>query len=392
MPVLEETLGVMVFQEQLSQSAMHMAGFDPAEADTLRKVVSKKHREKKLRDFHERFTRGAAERGVEPKVIEEVWQMMMGFDGYSFCKPHSASYTLVAYKSAWLRAHYPAEFMAAVISNGGGYYGAFEYLSEARRMGLRILPPDINQSEIRFTGKGREVRIGLMQIRELSREAMEAVVHERDRRGSFTSPESFLQRTRGHVHLQDVRCLIKAGCFDALGRALPRPALLWQALEFFNREKQEKALSLFERPEGEVPSKGLPPARDPYPRHLMLKQEKEAFGFPISIHPLDQYRNLLKRLNYTRARDLPSSVGRRVTTIGWLVTGKTVHTREGDAMKFISFEDTTGIYETVFFPKIYHRTCHMLKGSRPYILKGRVEEDFGAVSVTVDWVGFLGGK
>ena len=121
----------------------------------------------------------------------------------------------------------------------------------------------------------------------------------------------------------------------------------------------------------------------------MLKQEKEAFGFPLSIHPLEQYRDLLKGLNYTRARDLPSRVGRRVTAIGWMVTGKTVHTREGDPMKFISFEDSTGIYETVFFPGIYHRTCHMLSGSRPYILKGRVEEDFGAVSVTVDWIGFL---
>ena len=154
-PVLEETLGVMVFQEQLSQSAMAMAGFDAAEADTLRKVVSKKHREKKLRDFYSRFVKGASERGVSEEKIEEVWQMMMGFEGYSFCKPHSASYTLVAYKSAYLRAHYPAEFMAAVISNGGGYYSTFGYLSEARRMGLKILPPDINESEIKYTGKGK---------------------------------------------------------------------------------------------------------------------------------------------------------------------------------------------------------------------------------------------
>ena len=140
-PVLNETLGIMVFQEQLSRAAIHLAGFDPAEADMLRKTVSKKHKEKKLRDFRERFVQGARERGVHDKVIYEVWKMMMGFDGYSFCKPHSASYTLVAYKSAWLRAHYPAEFMAAVISNGGGYYGTFSYISEARRMGLKVLPP-----------------------------------------------------------------------------------------------------------------------------------------------------------------------------------------------------------------------------------------------------------
>jgi len=140
-PVLEETLGVMVFQEQLSQAAIHLAGFDPAEADTLRKTVSKKHKEKKLRDFYARFARGASERGVSREVIEEVWQMMIGFDGYSFCKPHSASYTMVAYKSAYLRAHYPAEFMASVISNHGGYYSTLSYISEARRMGLEVSPP-----------------------------------------------------------------------------------------------------------------------------------------------------------------------------------------------------------------------------------------------------------
>ena len=131
----------MVFQEQLSQVAIHLAGFEPAEADSLRKVVSKKHKQKKLRDFCRRFVQGALDRGASPKVIREVWQMIMGFDGYSFCKPHSASYTMVAYKSAFLWAHCPAEFMASVISNGGGYYATFGCISEARRVGSRSSPP-----------------------------------------------------------------------------------------------------------------------------------------------------------------------------------------------------------------------------------------------------------
>jgi error-prone DNA polymerase len=121
----------------------------------------------------------------------------------------------------------------------------------------------------------------------------------------------------------------------------------------------------------------------------MLKQEVETLGFPLSIHPLDRCRNSLKCLNYTRAQDLRNNVGRRVTMTGWLVTGKTVRTRAGDAMKFVSFEDTTDIYEAVFFPKAYNRFCHMLNAARPYLLKGRVEEDFGAVNITVDWIGFL---
>ena len=238
----------MVFQEQLSQSAMAMAGFDAAEADTLRKVVSKKHREKKLRDFYSRFVRGASERGVGTEKIEEVWQMMMGFEGYSFCKPHSASYTLVAYKSAYLRAHYPADFMAAVISNGGGYYSTFGYLSEARRMGLRILPADINESDIKYTGKDKEIRVGLMQLKEVSQEGVEFIVRERSKHGPFTSLDRFLLRTSGHVHLQDVRVLIKAGCFDSITQGLSKPALLWKALRFFDTPSASSSLNLFESP------------------------------------------------------------------------------------------------------------------------------------------------
>jgi error-prone DNA polymerase len=384
-PVLEETLGVMVFQEQLSQAAMHLAGFDPAEADTLRKVVSKKDREKRLRDFYARFVQGARERGVSTKVIEDVWKMIMGFDGYSFCKPHSASYTLVAYKSAYLRAHYPAEFMASVISNGGGYYSTFGYLSEARRMGLVILGPDINESEIKYTGKHRKIRIGLMQLKALSQEGREFIVHERSRHGPFTSFNDFLCRTAHHLHFQDVRILIKAGCFDSMAHRFSRPSLMWQALGFFGgKYQEEKTPSLFSPPTLLSQLK-----QHPYPKDLMLKHELESLGFLISLHPLARYDKLVRGLDYVKAEDLYGHIGKQVTTIGWLVTGKTVHTKDGDPMKFVSFEDTTGLYETVFFPKEYNRFCHMLNEMRPYILKGKVEEDFSSITLTVNWMGFL---
>jgi error-prone DNA polymerase len=397
-PILEETQGVMVFQEQLSRAAMAMAGFDAAEADTLRKVVSKKHREKKLRDFHARFVKGASERGVSKEIIEEVWAMILGFEGYSFCKPHSASYTMVAYKSAFLRARYPAEFMASVISNGGGYYSTFGYLSEARRMGLGILPPDINKSEIKYTGKEREIRVGLMQLKEISREGMEFVVHERSKHGPFAGLDNFLFRTRGHVHLQDVRVLIKAGCFDPIAHGATRPQLMWQALRFFDTLTPFASLDLFAPAQISPPTRFLPksPLPPPYPRSLVLKHEIETLGFLLSIHPLDRFRDILKRLDHVQAKDLHRHVGKHVTTVGWMVTAKTVHTRDGDPMKFVSFEDTTGLYEAVFFPKAYHRFCHMLSEMRPYLLKGKVEEDFTAVTLTVDWIEFLdehkGGK
>ena len=121
----------------------------------------------------------------------------------------------------------------------------------------------------------------------------------------------------------------------------------------------------------------------------MLKHEAETLGFFLSIHPLDRYSHILRGLNYVKARDLPAWAGKRVTTIGWMVTGKTVRTKDGDSMKFVSFEDPTGIYEAVFFPKVYHQHCNILYGSRAYIMKGRVEEDFKAINVQVQWIGFL---
>jgi error-prone DNA polymerase len=123
----------------------------------------------------------------------------------------------------------------------------------------------------------------------------------------------------------------------------------------------------------------------------MRKHETETLGFLLSVHPLDLYRDALKGLNYVRAKDLHAWVGKPVTTIGWLITGKTTQTKDGDPMKFVSFEDQTGIYETVLFPKAYHRFCHMLNATRPYLLKGRVDEELGAITVTVNWIGFLDG-
>ena len=342
--------------------------------------------------------------------------MMMGFDGYSFCKPHSASYTLVAYKSAFLRAHYPAEFMASVISNGGGYYSPLGYLSEARRMGLKILPPDINQSEIKYTGRDKEIRVGLMQLKDLTQEAKEAIIRERSKHGPFLSLVNFLERTKSHLHLQDIRVLIKAGCFDRIAHGIPRPGLVWQALQFFDAPTLPSPLSLpfpdkiatqfyptpllqrgserqsrisYTDPRSSMYPAQLSKIPAPYPKNTMLRHETETLGFLLSIHPLERYNHILKGLDYVKARDLQAWAGKRVNTVGWMVTGKTVRTKDGDSMKFVSFEDPTGIYEAVFFPKVYHLYCNMLNGSRAYIIRGRVEEDFGAINVQVNWIGFL---
>ena len=167
--VLEESYGIAVYQEQITQIAMALAGFSAHEGDQLRKIVCKKHKAQTLADYREKFLAGARDKGVPQAVTAAIWEQILSFAGYSFCKPHSASYALVSCKAAFLKANHPAEFMAAVISNQGGFYTPFAYLSEARRLGLKVLPPDINRSDHHYRGKGREIRIGLMQIHGLTR-------------------------------------------------------------------------------------------------------------------------------------------------------------------------------------------------------------------------------
>ncbi len=182
--VLDETFGLMVYQEDVSKVAVALAGFSHSEADGLRKVLSKKDREFRLRDYRDKFYRGCGKNRIDTAETDRIWAMMMSFDGYSFCKPHSASYARVSFQSAYLKTHFPAEFMAAVISNQGGYYSTFSYVSEAKRMGLRIDPPDIQASELSWRGAGTRIRVGLRTLHGVSQETLERII-----RGRRTNPE-----------------------------------------------------------------------------------------------------------------------------------------------------------------------------------------------------------
>jgi error-prone DNA polymerase len=171
---------------------------------------------------------------------------------------------------------------------------------------------------------------------------------------------------------------------------MTRPGLLWETLRFYDQGDPHGQLSLFEQNASAKPTlRRFSPSSSPYTERLKRKHEVETLGFLLSIHPLDRYEKTLRGIDYVQAKDLSMLVGKRVTTIGWLVTGKTVRTRDGAAMKFVTFEDRTGLYETVFFPEVYNQYCHLLSALRPYVLKGKVEKDFGAINITVDRVGFL---
>ena len=394
--ILAETFGIMVYQEDVSKVAMALAGFDAAAADALRKIISKKSR-RRLLEYRERFFTGAAGRGVSEETAGQVWDMIMSFSGYSFCKPHSASYALVSFKSAWLKAHYPAQFMAAVISNQGGFYSTFAYLSECRRLGLRVLPPCINASLRAYDGDADWVRVGLMQIKGLSGAAVEALLDGRRER-PYRNLDDFLRRV--DIDPSDVRLLIKAGCFDAVAGDSTRPELMWRTHQWA-ADKAPKGRGqpllpgLFDNPEA-ASKPGLSGSRidsdesvPEYSRATMLRHEVQTLGFLASRHPLTLYREKLKKVRRILAKDLLSHAGRNVTLVGWYVTGKVVSAKTGDPMEFISFEDTSALFDTVLFPRAYARFCHQITRVRPYVLTGEVIEEFGAATLNVKQVSLL---
>jgi len=450
--LLKETYGIMCYQEDVSRTAMEMAGFSAANADELRKILSKKHQKKRLEDLRQQFFAGAADRGVAPGVVEKVWHMIESFGGYSFCKPHSASYALVSFKSAWLRAHYPAEFIAAVISNGGGYYDAFAYFSEARRLGLEVLLPCVNSSanatigathphivaavekdgpistprlmteEVRGEAERwgpvssvREIssglrtpsprgsaglessgtlRIGLMHLKGLPQRAREALLEERQRHGPFSNLEDLLQRVP--LEASDARILIRAGACDSISQRASRPEMMWQIADWYGGCGKFKSPKAARNPHAGTREGQLLPFGDgrrrqlptalPYDRRTVLLHELETLGYLVSCHPLDLYREALAKLDFVPGAELHHYVGKRVTTIGWFVTAKAVSARSGESMEFASFEDTTALYETTFFPDAYRRFCHLVDRIAPLVLQGKVEESYGVVTLTVDAV------
>ncbi|MGE5256953.1 MAG: DNA polymerase III subunit alpha [Hyphomicrobiales bacterium] len=386
--VLAETFGIMVYQEDVSRAAVALAGFSHAEADGLRKVLSKKDRELQLRDYARRFREGARAHGVPEEQISAIWDMMMSFDGYSFCKPHSASYARVSYQAAYLKVHHPAEFMAAVISNQGGFYSAFAYVSEARRLGLAVLPPDVNASDERWNGENAALRVGLLSIKGLAADTQERIVAcRRDR--PYRGLGDFLERVRPDE--AETRALVHCGALDRLAPGASRAELLWEATgrlkSLSAAGKTARNLPLFGSAD-DAPRSFRLPADDSRER---LRREFAVLGFLCDRHPMELYADAVHRAGAVKAIDVPRRAGQRVRFAGWLITGKVVETKMGEPMEFLTFEDETGIVETTFFPEAYYRFCHLLDRERPYLLFGKVEEDWGAVTLTVERATALSG-
>ncbi|WP_043922935.1 DNA polymerase III subunit alpha [Leadbettera azotonutricia] len=386
--ILDETYGILCYQEDVSKTAVALAGFDEVEADKLRKVIAKKA-EIKLAAYEKQFFEGCRKNGVTEDVIQKIWDMMLSFDGYSFCKPHSASYAMVSFQSAYLRVHFPAEFMAAVLSNQGGYYRPHAYVAECRRMRLRVQGPDVNTSRWRYYGEQDTVVVGFMAVKGLSASGGESIIAERERGGSYKSLGDFARRVK--LGRDDIIALCPAGIFDNIAEGRERTLQARELLKAHTGAARRGQDELFAAEVAPVYRFGGGAALAPAPVKKKtvneeLWEEYRALGFLRNLHPLALWKDKVLAVKRVKAVHIGEYLGRYVCLVGWPITQKEVWTKDGLTMSFLTFEDETALYETVIFPKVYDRYGRLLFDQVPLLVYGRVCEDNGAVSLEVEKV------
>ncbi|MBL8993269.1 MAG: DNA polymerase III subunit alpha, partial [Spirochaetia bacterium] len=279
--ILEETYGIMAYQEDISRVAVACAGFTIGEGDELRKVIGNKNRRRRKEELQKKFLENIRAKGVEEKIVVELWDMIESFSGYSFCKPHSASYAQLSFKACYLKKNFPAEFMAAVLSNRGGFYLPLAYVSEARRLGIAVATPCVNESRVAYHGKGQRIVIGLMAVRHLRAATMEKIVSEREKNGAYRSLRDFLKRVE--VDIRECRSLIGCGAFAQIEKEWNEPQLMILAERFFHEAFSD---ALFQDESLLPPLKAWSEAR-------RLGAEKRSLGFIASIHPMTYYRRFV---------------------------------------------------------------------------------------------------
>ena len=357
--LLSESYGVLVYQEDVIKVCVALAGWSHFEADQLRKLLGKPDCETKLPFFEARFRRGCAEHGVRPATVDESWDMIRTFQGYSFCKPHSASYAQVSFESAWIKTHHPAVFFASVITNQGGYYPAIAYLGDARRHRLVVRGPDANASVWPFRAEGEQaLRVGLMQVRGAIKDEVQELLKERDARGPFEHLNDLLGRVKLSVTTAEALCA--AGAFDHWAPDGDRTRLLWARLG------------------------GVPPGVRPRPTDLFDRAdlEMETMGLTLELHPAALAR-VRKGGGPNRAAEVVKP-NQRLRFWALVVADKEVSTENDERMQFITFEDETGLCEAVAFPDAIRRRQRPFRVGEIVCVSGRSTQQDGLAVLEVN--------
>jgi DNA polymerase-3 subunit alpha len=394
--ILKETYGVMVYQEQVMKTAVVLAGFSMKDADGLRKAISKKIKEQMVK-YRTQFIEGCVKNKVDQELASSIYDAIEKFGEYGFNKSHSAAYAYVAYQTAYLKTYHYVPFIAALItSDVNDTDKIIRYLNECRSSGVKLLPPDINESESAFTVvDDGTIRFGLSGIKGVGAAAIENILEIRREHGAFTSFHDFMDSTDSRkVNKKVTECLVKSGCFDGFG--IPRGDLMHLITEDWGKlHKKGKGAtngSLFGNIELE-PKKDIPAAA--VSQEQLSKWEKEAFGFYFSEHPLNPYREFIPRLTaYTTENIKEIKQGDQVLLAGVVNTSKVLVTRRGQRMIYLGLEDTEGIIEIVVFPDVFAAAAALLESDRPITVTGCIErsEDGEITKVRAELIELLEDK
>ena len=400
-PILSPTYGCIVYQEQVMQIVRELAGYNNAQSDDIRRTMSKKKIEKMAKeknDFiygnEERGIDGCIKRGISEEVAKKIYDDMTDFAKYAFNKSHAAAYAVVSYQTAYLKCHYPVEFMAALMTSFMEHTGKItEYIMTCRQMGIEILSPDINEGDYRFTPYEGNIRYGLAAIKGVGRPVIDEIVEERKAGGPYVNLKDFCTRLSGRsVNKRTVESFIKAGALDCLPGTRKQKMLVYaDVIDDVSRQKKttmtgQMSLFDFAEPEQQKELDIVMPEVGEYDKEEILAFEKEVLGVYISGHPLEQYVGLLERNITNRTTDFVTADGEMApkvrdqapAVIGGMITAKTVKTtRTNSLMAFITLEDLYGTVEVIVFPRDYDKNRSVIEEDRKVLIKGRVtvEED-----------------
>jgi DNA polymerase-3 subunit alpha len=377
--VLGETYGVIVYQEQVMKIATLLADFSLGDADMLRRAMGKKI-PAEMEKQRERFLEGARKRKINPDMAERIFELMAKFAEYGFNKSHSAAYALIALQTAYLKAHYPVEFMAALLTSEVDTTDKIvKYIAECRDMKIEVLPPDVNESWRDFAVVDDRIRFGLAAIKNVGMGSIESIVAEREKGGPYDSLFDLCRRVDlRRVNKRVLESLIKSGAFDFSGA--PRAQMMLalddavERAQSFQKERDSKQMGIFAQLEDGSTSwsgqEALPEAEE-WPENQLLAFEKEAVGFYITSHPLARFEKEIKRHTQDDTVSiLTKQNGSEVTICGVASSLKEIQTRKGDRMAFLTLEDMRGFVEVILFPDVFQASLPNLRGDDPLVVRG----------------------
>ena len=392
-PILRETYGIILYQEQAMKIAQELAGFSLAQADILRKAMGKKQQDV-MESQRESFVKGCLKNGIEPSTASEIFDMISYFAGYGFNKAHSAAYALIAYQTAYLKAHYPVEFMASLLTSVMDNTDKVStYINVCKKMNIKVLPPDINESLTNFTVVEDKIRFGLAAVKNVGKNAVKAIIETRNKYGKFKTITDFCYRINsGDVTKKTLESLIKCGAFDSLGFYRSQLLAVYEKIlesaqnnKKSNLDGQIDLFSMLETDDKQEFRKDVLPDIKEFNKSRLLSMEKETLGFYITDHPLTQYKEDIEKIATADSRNLSSYEGEyldntNITVCGVIHSYRKKTTRNNNIMVFLTLEDLYGMFEVIIFPNVYEKYSDLLIEDNIVIIKGKAsfkEEEEG---------------